>query len=41
MRLLVTFIKALGISWVLLYFGEHFGWHWVREFGGVVLVTVL
>jgi hypothetical protein len=35
-RVLVTFLEALTITWVLLYFGEYFGWQWVREAGGVV-----
>jgi hypothetical protein len=39
--LLGGFIEAVAISWALLYVGEYFGWHWVREAGGVVLGTVL
>ena len=35
-RVLVTFLETLAITWVLLYLGEYFGGHWVREAGGVV-----
>lgn len=40
-RVLVTFLGALAITWVLLYLGEYFEWHWVREAGGVVFGTGL
>ena len=35
-RVVVAFLEALAISWGLLYVGEYFGWHWVREAGGVL-----
>lgn len=38
-RLLVAVIKALVISWALLYLGEYLDWHWVREAGGRALRT--
>lgn len=34
-RLLVQFGEALVIAWALLYFAEYFGWHIVREAGGM------
>ncbi len=40
-RLLGWILEALVISWALLYFGEYFGWQWVREAGGRALGTVL
>ena len=38
-RVLVTFFEALAITWALLYLGEYFGWHWVREAGGAVFAA--
>ena len=38
-RVLVIFLQALAITLGLLYLGEYFGWHWVREAGGVPSVT--
>ena len=35
-NLLVVFVEALLISWALLFLAEEFGWHLVREAGGVV-----
>ena len=35
-RVLVMFLQALVIAWVLLYLGEDAGLRWVREAGGVV-----
>jgi len=34
-RLLVQFVETLVIAWALLYFAEYFGWHLVREAGGM------
>jgi hypothetical protein len=39
-RVFVAVIEALALSLVLLYFGEYFGWHWVREAGGLGLKMV-
>ena len=36
MRVLLAFLEALAIALAVLYLGEYFGWHWVREAGGVV-----
>ena len=33
-RLGVLLVKALLISWALVFLAEHFGWHLVREAGG-------
>ena len=35
-RVLVAFLEALAIALAVLYLGEYYGWHWVREAGGVV-----
>ena len=40
-RVLVALLEALAISWALLYLGEYFDWHWVREAGGVVFAAGL
>lgn len=35
-RLVVALAAAVLICWALMYLGEYFGVHWVREAGGVV-----
>jgi hypothetical protein len=36
-RLVVAMVAAVLICWALLYPGEYFGVHWVREAGGSVV----
>ena len=36
-RLVVAVAVAVVISWALMYLGEFFGVHWVREAGGAVV----
>jgi hypothetical protein len=35
-RLVVAVAIAVLISWAVMYLGEYFGVHWVREAGGTV-----
>jgi hypothetical protein len=35
-RLIVALAAAVLICWALMYLGEYFGVHWVREAGGRV-----
>jgi hypothetical protein len=36
-RLFIAVVGGLLISWALMYLGEYFGWHWIREVGGGVV----
>jgi hypothetical protein len=36
-RLVVALAAAVLIFWALMYLGEYFGVHWVREAGGSVV----